>query len=85
MPPRYLWRLPWHYGRFSIECAQDAAGHYTSYRITTDSQWAPLELELIHKPRQAPSFDEQQRPYSVLIQPTTEFIIRLPPRAVAEA
>ena len=22
--PRYAWRLPWHYGRFTFTCEQDA-------------------------------------------------------------
>ena len=35
--PRYLWRLPWHHGRFAIACAQDATGRYTTYRVDTQS------------------------------------------------
>ena len=48
--PRYVWRLPWHYGRFAISCELDAGGRYTTYRIETRSRWAPLELELDHQP-----------------------------------
>ena len=143
--PRYVWRLPWHYGRFTISCSQDAAGVYSSFRIATKSRWAPLLLDLVHEPeaplrfpgfpteetalvvlthplvghytrrdgqlgsysvwhdRLSPGagrvreasfgllhrlgavpFAEQLAPYSVLIQPRTEFLVRLPPHRVTE-
>ncbi len=139
--PRYLWRLPWHYGRFAIACEQDGAGRYTTYRFDTQSAWAPVRLELDHEPdaplslpgfadletaltilthpldgfytrrdgrlgsysvwheRLVPTggrvrsarlglldrlgvvpFAEQAVAHSVLIQPRTEFLVRLPPR-----
>ena len=139
--PRYLWRLPWHYGRFAFSCAEDASGRYSSYAIATESRWAPARLELIHEPSASLSFpgfpdaetalivlthpltgyytrrdgrvgtysvwherltphagrvrvaqfgllerlglvplSEQSTPYSVLIQPKTEFLVQLPPR-----
>jgi hypothetical protein len=141
--PRYVWRLPWHYGRFTIACELDADGRYTTYRVETRSRWAPLTLELDHDPRvplaipgfadtataldvlthpldgffwrrdgrlgtysvwherltPTPGrvrsariglldrlgivpFAEQTDAHSVLIQPRTEFVIRLPPRRV---
>jgi uncharacterized protein YqjF (DUF2071 family) len=142
--PRLAWRLPWHYGRFLIDCRQDASGRYLCYRVTTRSRWAPAHLELAHEPDAltrfpgfpdaetalvvlthplegyytrldgrlgtysvwheplAPgagrvvaarfglldrlglvSFAEQAETHSVLIQPRTEFLVRLPPRACA--
>jgi len=139
--PRYVWRLPWHYGRFVFKCPQDPSGRYSSYVVETESQWAPAHLELVHEPGEDLSFPgfpdaetalvllthpltgyytrrdgrvgtysvwhnrllpdagrvrvgrfglldrlglvplpEQSKPYSVLIQPTTEFLVRLPPR-----
>jgi hypothetical protein len=144
--PRYVWRLPWHYGRFSIACEQDAEGTYTSYRVATRSRWAPAWLDLVHEPTTPPVFpgfpnqetglvvlthplvgyytrrdgrlgtysvwherltpgtgrvrearfglldrlglvplSEQARPYSVLIQAETEFLVRLPPRTCGVA
>ncbi len=141
--PRYLWKLPWHYGRFLMDCIQDESGRYTTYRVVTHSAWAPAEIQLSHHPglplsfpgfpnletglvvlthpltgyyyrrdgrlgsyaiwhnRLAPAvgrvesaridlldrlglvpFEEQMQPYSVLIQPQTEFFIRLPPRPI---
>lgn len=45
--PRYVWRLPWHRGRIQFDCAFDAvANRYTRYRMTTESAWAPAEIEL---------------------------------------
>jgi hypothetical protein len=143
--PRYLWRLPWHFGRFGMDCAQEPSGRYTRFRMTTESRWAPASLEIEDKgeapssfagfpdlqtglvvlthpltgyyrrrdghlgtyavwhERLAPSagrlreakwglldrlgvvpFDEQLDPHSVLIQPRTEFIVRLPPRRVSD-
>jgi len=143
--PRFVWRLPWHYGRFEIDCRQDASGRYVSYRVATRSRWAPALLELAHEPETPPSFPgfpdaetalvvlthplegyytrrdgrlgsysvwheplapasgrvvtarlglldrlglvpfaEQAEAHSVLVQPRTEFLIRLPPRACAD-
>ena len=45
--PRYFWKLPWHRGRIRFNCDYDAsARRYTRYRMTTKSDWAPVELEL---------------------------------------
>lgn len=45
--PRHVWKLPWHRGRVQFTCDFDAAaGRYTRYRMTTQSIWAPVELEL---------------------------------------
>ena len=47
MIPRYLWKLPWHRGRIAFDCAYDSTQQrYTHYRMTTKSDWAPVELEL---------------------------------------
>jgi len=45
--PRYGWRMPWHLGRMRFDCAYDPAdGRYSRYRMTTTSDWAPVELDL---------------------------------------
>jgi hypothetical protein len=45
--PRYVWKLPWHKGRIHFDCEySQAAGRYTSYRMTTKSRWAPAEIEV---------------------------------------
>jgi hypothetical protein len=141
--PRFYWRLPWFRGRYAFECAQDADGRYTSFRVRTESTWGPVMLDLTHEPTTPLSFPgfpdeetglvflthplrgyytrrdgrlgsyavwhermtpttgrvrsadfglldrlkivpraEQGTPYSVLIQPEIEFLVRLPPRVV---
>lgn len=139
MLPKYLWRLPWHHGRFRFDCVC-AGERYTRYRLETVSAWAPVRLDLDHlggraihrgfpddetaevvlthplrgyyfrsdgrlgsysiwhdrltatsaRVREARfglldrlglvPYDEQRDAYSVLVQPSTEFLIRLPPR-----
>ncbi|HEX7240260.1 MAG TPA: DUF2071 domain-containing protein [Longimicrobiaceae bacterium] len=45
--PRRLWKLPWHRGRIRFDTDWDAAaGRYARYRMTTESAWAPVEMEL---------------------------------------
>ena len=45
--PRYVWQLPWHYGRIHFDCTFDATrGRYAHYRMTTSSKWAPMKLKL---------------------------------------
>lgn len=45
--PRRLWKLPWHRGRMTIDCAFNVVSQkYERYRISTTSKWAPLDLEL---------------------------------------
>lgn len=45
--PRYVWRLPWHRGHIRFDCEYDSkSGCYTRYRTQTQSDWAPVELEL---------------------------------------
>lgn len=140
--PRYLWRLPWRYGRVRFDCVQDHSGRYACFRMTTESRWASAELDIedlgtppvfdgfpdaetglvalthpltgyytrrdghlgsyaVWHERLMPSagrvrsarwdlldrlgivpFAEQRTPHSVLVQPRTEFIVRLPPRRV---
>ncbi|MEQ2006834.1 MAG: DUF2071 domain-containing protein [Limisphaerales bacterium] len=45
--PRLLWRLPWHFARYRVDCAHNAVkSRYNSFRITADSKWGPAEVEL---------------------------------------
>ena len=74
--PRYLWRLPWHYGRFTIACEQVADGRYSTYRIETRSRWAPLVLELDHDPGAPltlPGFEDTAAALDVLTHPLDGF------------
>lgn len=45
--PRYLWKLPWHKAKMQFDCDYNQqAGRYTSYKMTTKSQWASAEVSL---------------------------------------
>lgn len=45
--PRHLWKLPWHRGHVRFDCAYDPDSRkYTRYRMTTTSDWAPVEIDL---------------------------------------
>ncbi len=45
--PKRLWRIPWHYGRYQIDCDYDQQlGRYRSYQYTVDSAWAPARIAL---------------------------------------
>ncbi len=140
--PRYLWKLPWHYGRMRFDCELEG-GLYRRYKMETHSKWAEARLELrqeVGLEQKHPGFpdeesalvtlthpltgyyyrrdgrlgsysiwhdrlkmtpaqllsarfdvlermgiansEEQQQPYSLLVQPKTEFTIYLPPAAV---
>jgi hypothetical protein len=77
--PRYVWRLPWHYGRFAMTCVLDADGRYTTYRIETRSRWAPLELDLDHRPDariELPGFPDVAIGLDVLTHPLDGFYRR---------
>ena len=54
--PRYLWKLPWHRGRIYFSCEFDGA-KYSSYRMHTDSEWAPADVELEDSGATVDSFD----------------------------
>ena len=71
--PRLLWRLPWHRGRSRFDCRWDAdAGRYTRWSLRTESDWAPLELELAddgQAPQTVPGFADLDRAMQVLTHP----------------
>ena len=77
--PRYCWRLPWHHGRYSFSCQQDASGRYTSFRVSAKSRWAPMELDLIHEPAQPlsfPGFPDVETGLVFLTHPLTGYYTR---------
>jgi hypothetical protein len=77
--PRHMWRLPWHFGRFTLVCHQDGLGCYTSYRITTQSSWAPAFLELADEPDAAlvfPGFPDTETGLVVVTHPLRGYYYR---------
>lgn len=46
-PAQWLWRIPWHYARYKMECWYDAAAaRYTTFRYQSTCAWASSEIEL---------------------------------------
>jgi hypothetical protein len=71
--PRHLWKLPWHAGRISFDCAYDAgARRYERYRMRTESAWAPAEVELEDTgvpPERLEGFDDLEKGLFALTHP----------------
>lgn len=78
--PRYLWKLPWHSGAFSMNCRQDASGRYTRYEVVTKSAWAPAAIELTTHPESPlafPGFPDLETGLVILTHPLTGYYYRL--------
>jgi uncharacterized protein YqjF (DUF2071 family) len=44
---RTLWRIPWHYARYEMDCQYNPARRaYDSYKYTIHSDWASAEIDL---------------------------------------
>ncbi len=44
---RTLWRIPWHYARYEVDCRYNAQRHaYDRYHFSKTSPWAAAEIEL---------------------------------------
>jgi len=44
---RTLWRIPWHYARYQVDCAYNAASHrYDTFRYTVDSDWCSARVAI---------------------------------------
>lgn len=76
--PKYLWRLPWHHGRFEMDCVDDASGRYSKFRMRTESAWAPAMLDLEHRGGLPvlPGFPDVETGLVVLTHPLTGFYTR---------
>jgi uncharacterized protein YqjF (DUF2071 family) len=78
--PRHLWKLPWHAGRFRFDCEWDAgARRYQRYALRTQSDWAPLEMELAdtgEPVRSLEGFDDLEHGLFILTHPLTGFFHR---------
>lgn len=80
MVPRYCWQLPWHPGSVRFDCElDDRTGRYRSYRMTTQAQWAPAQVELSQPEGlalQLPGFPDEQTARVYLTHPLAGFYHR---------
>ncbi len=77
--PRHVWRLPWHFGRFRMTCAQEPSGRYSCFRMVTKSKWAPALLDIEddgEAPTSLPGFPDVQTGLVVLTHPLTGYYER---------
>jgi len=78
--PRYLWRLPWHAARTTIDARYDAAAaRYEHYSLTTRSAWAAAELTLDDTGQSAdllPGFPDLDTQRLVLTHPVAGYYWR---------
>ena len=78
--PRYLWRLPWHGARTTIDARYDAtAARYERYLLTTKSEWGAAELTLDDTGEPAallPGFSDLETQRLVLTHPVAGYYWR---------
>lgn len=77
--PRFLWKLPWHYGRISIRSVyHENSQTYTSYHLSTQSQWAPASCSLSSSQEDLhlPFFSNLEAGLVILTHPLTGFYYR---------
>jgi hypothetical protein len=77
---RALWRIPWHYARYEVDCRFDeAAGRYEKFRYSHSSAWASAEMELTDSGEPAellPGFADLAEQKLVLTHPVTGYFHR---------
>ncbi len=78
--PRQIWRLPWHPGHITFDCADDAqTGRYSRYHMRTEAEWAPAVVELrqdTELPLSLPGFPDTESGLAYLTHPLVSFYHR---------
>ncbi|MGE0597842.1 MAG: DUF2071 domain-containing protein [Dehalococcoidia bacterium] len=71
--PNRLWKLPWYRAHSTFDCEYDeSAGRYSHYRLSTQSDWAPVTLELEdtgEPPTELRGFDSLEAARVILTHP----------------
>ncbi|MBI3289564.1 MAG: DUF2071 domain-containing protein [Elusimicrobia bacterium] len=79
--PRLLWRLPWHFARYSADCRWSPERRlYDRYRYHFDSPWCRAEIELEDAGRpiaKLPGFSSLDEMKLILTHPIAGFFRRL--------
>lgn len=78
---RWLWRIPWHYARYKVDCSfEPTAGRYERYLFAHNSKWASAEIELEDSGEHAgllPGFADMAEQTLILTHPVEGFFYRL--------
>jgi hypothetical protein len=79
--PRLWWRIPWHYGRYQVDCRFDARQQrywHFAYQIQSDWGTAQIHLEHMGEPLTLqPGFASLDEMVLILTHPVTGFYYRL--------
>jgi len=77
---RRLWKIPWHYARYEIDCQYDEKKQaYDRYRFTHASNWASATIQLEDTgaaPTLLPGFTDLAEQTLVLTHPVTGYFYR---------
>ncbi len=78
---RWLWKIPWHYADYEIDCRYDKEKlSYENYRFVHDSDWASaaIDLEDTGEPSGLlPGFADQAEQTLILTHPVLGYYYRL--------
>jgi len=78
---RWLWRIPWHYARYELDCQYDPARRaYDHFRLTKTSDWAAAEIDLEDTGEPmglTPGFSSLDEQILILTHPITGYFHRL--------
>ncbi|MBX3059283.1 MAG: DUF2071 domain-containing protein [Anaerolineae bacterium] len=78
--PRQIWKLPWHPGQITFDCAYDAqTGRYSRYHMWTEAEWAPAMVVLrqdAETPPCLPGFPDTESGLAYLTHPLVSFYHR---------
>jgi hypothetical protein len=76
---RSLWRIPWYYGRYTINC-HHRNGRYAQFSYRTESDWGAAEIDVLDTGQpltlQA-GFDDLEQMQLILTHPVRGFYQRL--------
>lgn len=73
--PRFLWKLPWHYGKLEFKCDYKV-DRYETFSVKTTSKWAANEftiLDLGTTPKDIPGFQSYEEGMYLLTHPLKGF------------
>lgn len=78
---RWLWKIPWHFARYEVDCRYDAAGgRYERFFFAHESKWASARIKLEDTgtfPGLLPGFADLAAQKLILTHPVEGFFYRL--------
>jgi len=78
--PRWLWRIPWHYARYKLDCHYDQRqARYDHFAYTVQSTWASAQIDIADTGRPATltaGFDSLDSQTLILTHPLVGYFQR---------